>query len=217
MTVVGTLTHELGHYSVAKYFGCEAKINYQSCRHWKPLIDAYLSTTYEKYYNEIDNNLEYPEKNKYELTLKIQANEVFWILLGGPVQTMLTGSIGLLLLLIFRKNLITNDSVKCGAWLLIFTSLFWLRQVPNLASALRRFAINPMASISGDEMRLAEMLHINIWVIQIVTGLLGLAVLYLVVRLLPKAYVFTFLISGLLGGTLGFYLWLVKFGKYVMP
>ncbi|WP_312075913.1 hypothetical protein [Chryseobacterium sp.] len=32
MTVVGTLTHEMGHYAVAKYFGYNARIDYQSTR-----------------------------------------------------------------------------------------------------------------------------------------------------------------------------------------
>ena len=30
VTIIGTLTHQLGHYLMAKYFGYSAKINYAS-------------------------------------------------------------------------------------------------------------------------------------------------------------------------------------------
>lgn len=72
-------------------------------------------------------------------------------------------------------------------------------------------------SLRGDEMRLALHLDINIWTIQIITGSLGLTVLVNILRLLPKTIILTFLVSGLTGGILGYYLWLIKFGKYIMP
>ena len=34
-TIIGTITHELGHYLVAKSFGYPASINYAST-HWEP-------------------------------------------------------------------------------------------------------------------------------------------------------------------------------------
>ena len=72
-------------------------------------------------------------------------------------------------------------------------------------------------SLRGDEMRLARHLHINIWTLQLATGLIGLSIFTIVLRFLPKTVIMTFLISGLIGGVLGYYLWLIKFGQCIMP
>jgi hypothetical protein len=217
MTVVGTLTHELGHYSVSKLLGYEASINYQSSSHWDNDFNEYLRDTYEKYSNEIKNNTDFPGKARYLKTVQKYSSDNFWIILGGPLQTIMTGSIGFLLLFVFRKRYIASDKVHLIGWTLIFISLFWLRQVANLCMAVMTFLIKGQPSLRGDEMRLAQHLDINIWSIQIITGLVGIGILVIVLRLLPKTSVLTFLLSGLAGGLLGYYLWLIKFGQYIMP
>jgi FtsH-binding integral membrane protein len=65
--------------------------------------------------------------------------------------------------------------------------------------------------------RLAHHLEIHFESIQIITGIVGVLVLLVVLCLLPKSIVITFLISGLVGGIAGYYLWLIKFGQYIMP
>jgi len=217
MTVVGTLTHELGHYSVSKLLGYEASINYQSSSHWDNNLNEYLRNTYENYSYELKNKLDFPGKSKYLKTAQKYHADNFWITLGGPLQTILTGTIGFFLLLVYRKKHITSDKVSLIGWTLIFISLFWLRQVANLFVAVISFFRNGQTYISGDEMILARHLDINIWSIQIITGLIGLGILILVLRLLPKTKVLTFLLSGLSGGILGYYLWIIKFGQYIMP
>lgn len=217
MTVVGTLTHELGHYTVSKLLGYEASINYQSSSHWDHELDSYFKEVYAKYSNEIKNKIDFPGKEQYQSTVERYRNDDFWILLGGPLQTTLTGSIGFVLLLFYRSKVITPDNVSFRGWVLIFISLFWLRQVANLFMAVLSLVIKGQPSMSGDEIRLALHLDIPIWTIQIITGLIGLTVLVVILRLLPRTMLFTFLVSGLTGGVLGYYLWLVKFGPYIMP
>jgi hypothetical protein len=217
MTVVGTLTHELGHYSVSKYLGYEASINYQSSTHWDNQLEEYFKEVYGKYSKEIKNNLDFPEKERYTRTFEKYQSDNFWILLGGPLQTILTGSFVLIFLLIYKHKFITVDKVTLIGWTLIFISLFWLRQVANLFIAILTFISKGKPSYRGDEIRLALHLDINIWTIQVVTGLIGLTVLFIILRLLPKTIILTFLVSGMIGGTLGYYLWLIKFGQYIMP
>jgi hypothetical protein len=217
MTVIGTLTHELGHYSVSKYLGYEASINYQSSAHWDNDLNEYFKYVFEKHSNEIKNNLDFPEKEKYTKTIEKYQSDNFWIILGGPLQTILTGSFGFILLLVYRHKFIKSDTIPVIGWTLIFLSLFWLRQVANLFMAILTYISNGQPSHRGDEIRLALHLDLNIWSIQVATGIFGLTVLFIILRLLPKPMVLTFLISGIFGGTLGYYLWLIKFGQYIMP
>lgn len=217
MTVIGTLTHELGHYSVSKYLGYEASINYQSSSHWDNDLNEYFKEVYEKYSNQINNNLDFPDKEKFKRTVEKYQRDNFWIILGGPLQTILTGSFGLILLLVYRHKFIKPDKITVIGWTCIFISLFWLRQVANLFMAVLTFITKGQPSIRGDEMRLVLHLEINIWTIQIITGFIGLTVLLIILRLLPKTIILTFLVSGLTGGILGYYLWLIEFGKYIMP
>jgi hypothetical protein len=69
----------------------------------------------------------------------------------------------------------------------------------------------------NDEARLANYLDLNIWTIEIITGIIALGILLIVLTWLPKKMVLTFMLSGIVGGILGYYLWLIKFGKYIMP
>jgi FtsH-binding integral membrane protein len=122
-----------------------------------------------------------------------------------------------MLLLVYIKRFITSERVHFIGWTLVFISLFWLRQVANLFMVVMSLLLKGQPSQSGDEMLLANHLHINIWTIQLVTGLIGLSIFAIIIRYLPKTVIMTFLISGLIGGVLGYYLWLIKFGQYIMP
>lgn len=217
MTVVGTLSHELGHYAMAKNLGYEARINYKSSAHWDDVTTNYLREVYAQYLPEIKSHSYFPGREKYEsITAKYESDN-FWIVLGGPLQTMITGTIGLLLLLGYRNSCIVSGKVTGIGWTIIFLSLFWLRQVANLGVGILTFLMNGKVSPTGDEMRLALQLGINLWSIQLITGFIGLAVLFIVLRLLPKTMIPMFIVAGIVGGCLGYYLWLVKFGQYIIP
>lgn len=217
MTVAGTLTHELGHYSVARLLGYEASVNYRSSSHWNDSLDRYFSDVYHRYPEEIKNGSDFPEKKAYLKAIQQYRADYLWISVGGPMQTMLTGTFGFVLLICFRKKLINEEHVRFGGWVLIFITLFWLRQVANLAVGVGAFLLDGHTTLSGDEMWMAKLSGINIWTIQAVSGIIGIGVLIQVIRWLPKHQVLTFLISGMVGGCLGYYLWLIRFGQYILP
>lgn len=101
---------------------------------------------------------------------------------------------------------------------LYFLSLFWLRQVTNFIVAIASFIITKETNISGDEMYLALLYKLPIWSIQIITGVIGILICsYIFIKIIPKAQKLTFIISGLLGGLTGYYLWLIEYGKIIMP
>ncbi len=70
MTVIGTMTHELGHYSVAKFLGYQSTINYKSAHYDNQEFNVYFNNLAKKYGHEIKNNLAFPEKENYLKTLK---------------------------------------------------------------------------------------------------------------------------------------------------
>lgn len=216
MTAVGTVTHELGHYSAAKLLGYDASINYRSATYWNDDF-YYFRDVFHKYSYEIKNRLDFPEKEKYYALIEKHHKNAFFITLGGPLQTILTGTLGLILLLINRKKYIKVNSVSVFGWIVIFMSLFWLRQTANLCMSVFSYLLKGRISFNGDETKMALYLNLNIWTIKLITGLLGVIVLLIILKLIPKRFIVTFILAGSVGGVLGFYLWIIKFGQYIMP
>lgn len=217
ITVVGTITHELGHYTVAKSLGRTATIHYKSVSMENDSLITYFNDTFQKYSYEIKNKTDFPGKEKYFNSIKKFQEESFWITLCGPLQTIITGTIGLFLLFFLQKKHFKNNKVTIVGWVFIFMSLFWLRQTANLFISLFYYFLKGKISFKGDEAKLALHLKLNTWSIEIITGLIGVIVLIIVLKQLPKKIIFTFLLAGCVGGVLGFYLWLIKFGQYIMP
>lgn len=217
MTVIGTLSHELGHYSVSRFLGYEATINYQSSSYRDYEAEDYLNKTYKKYKNEIDHDLDFPEKEKFSGLRDRYFADSRWIIIGGPFQTMLTGTIGLILLLCYKSRIVMENKLTIRGWVFIFLALFWLRQLANLFMAVVGTILKGKPSMRGDEMRLAYAFDLNIWTIQIITGVISICVLLYVIKVIPKSQILTFLLSGLAGGISGYYLWLIKFGPVIMP
>lgn len=128
----------------------------------------------------------------------------FFITLGGPLQTMLTGTIGFILLLIYRNSFKNAAYLKIGQWTIIFTTLFWLRQPVNLFSWIIRYLIRGNFSHGGDEIGLAYYLHLPSLSVIGITGAIGIGILSLILfKFVPVSQRFTFLIAGLIGGGLG--------------
>ena len=217
MTVIGTLSHEFGHYSVAKALGQEAHINYQSSWHTNAALNAYLGRIYEANKYEIQHHLPFAERTNYEAALASYQRQSILILMGGPLQTMLTGTTGFLLLVYYRKRFITDEQITWKGWVCIFLALFWLRQLANLATGLFGFIVAGKTSFRGDEFILAQWANWNMWSIQVVTALVAVFIFWKVLSFIPKQFVLTFILSGLMGGVIGYYAWLIKFGKYILP
>ena len=186
-TIIGTLSHEFGHYIVAKHLGYEARIRYAATSWRSP--DGPVS----------------------------EDNQVA-ILLGGPLQTILTGSIGLLFLWVFRKRFCESVKLSFGQWLAIFVALFWLRQTANFCVWLSSYFLDGQFSQRSDEIRIAKYFKLPDWSITSITAFIGVMVLVIVIfRFIPSSQRITFLTAGFMGGIAGYYLWIVQFGQYIMP
>lgn len=219
-TLIGTLSHEYGHILVAKSLGYKTTLHYGSMSYQKynTNINDTIIKIFERNKFAIKNKKEFPEKVRFYSLVKKQQNDSFLISLGGPIQTMLTGIIGFLLLYI--RNKITTINFSKIDWLYVFLALFWLRQLFNPIYSFLRRLINNKASYfgRGDETEIAEFLNIPKGTFDVIFGLSGLIIsLFVIFKFIPLKYRLTFVISGLIGGSLGFYIWMYKIGPIILP
>jgi hypothetical protein len=188
-TIIGTLLHELGHFAVAKYFGYDAHISYDRTS-WRLI-------------NEPGVNI-----SQHRLLM----------IAGGPMQTILTGTIGMVLLLINYRSFATAHRLSYWQWIQVFFSLFWLRQIANGLFWLAGYLINGRFSSRMDEIRLAERLQLPAWLFVVTTGIAGMIVLIVVLKwFIPKNQLTSFIAAGLMGSITGYPLWFELIGKYILP
>ena len=217
-TIIGTVSHEYGHFAVAKSLGYSSTVSY-GYTNWddsetRPFIDS----IFLKYSKELEANLDFPRKKEFDLIQDKQMKDSFWITLGGPIQTMLTGTIGVLLLLNQKRKILKTNAINPYQWLCIFLSLFWLRQLANLVTWTIGYFINGKFSLYGDEIGLALSLKLPKGTIAISTSLIGLAILtFVIFKIIPVDKRITFISAGLLGGIFGYVFWLFWVGPILMP
>lgn len=203
-TIIGTLSHELGHCAAAKYLGMtDIQIHYGSMDYDNP-NDSYQEKMYALHEEEIKHNKDFSEKEAYEkLRSDIERND-FIITASGPIQSMITGTIGLLLLIFYGERFKTNQKIKFMGWILVFLSLFGLRQSANFMTRFIKFMFNGKWGHS-DEIRLAHYLHIPPYSISLITGVMGFLVLVGVsIFYIPRNDLKIFISGGLVGGISGY-------------
>ena len=207
-TVIGTVSHEFGHITVAKFLGYETTLYYGSMSYHSDLQDR-LIEVYKENERAIANKTDFKQKVEYENGIKKLNSDGLLITMGGPIQTALTGIIGLVLLF-FRRKKIQVNGLKMIDWFAVFLSLFWLREVFNLVLSLGSEIISPNGNyFGGDEERISEMLNLWEGTVSIGLGLIGLMIsLIIIFWIIPLKIRKTFILCGLIGGILGFILWM---------
>ncbi|WP_340155245.1 hypothetical protein [uncultured Winogradskyella sp.] len=223
-TIIGTLSHEFGHITVAEYFGYETKLNYGSMSFFEKgyyedenvkeienLIKKYKLENYENWTNDLKLKI---EENNLIIKDRYPRNEIhdLWITIGGPAQTLLTSCIGLFILFLRRKT--RKDQFKLVDWLAVFMSLFVLREVFNFITAIYGSMLYSKSNFHTDEFRISRYLGLNEWIIPTIALMIGLLIsCYVVFKIIPIKYRFTFIVSGLVGGISGFAIWLGFLGE----
>lgn len=230
-TVIGTLSHEYGHIAVAKYFGYKTSLHYGSMdfypkgylqdkdlEAYQALTKDYWNTEYESWPDDVKE-----KATKYRNILQKRyweekSNKGLLVIVGGPLQTILTGITGLIILYLRRKS-IKIKGLKIIDWVAVFLGLFWLREIFNLVHSLGAEIISPNGRwFSGDEYYISK--DLNLWsgTIPIVLGTIGLLIsVYIVFKIVPKSLRLTFILSGLIGGLTGFIIWMDIIGPKILP
>jgi hypothetical protein len=215
---VGTVSHEYGHYAVAKYLGYSSKVSYGYTNWNDKATDQFIDSTYLNYSKEIELQLDFPGKNKFYLIQQKQIKDEFWITLGGPSQTMLTGTLGFLLIFSQRKKIRNANALSVYQWVIIFLSLFWLRQLANVVTWIAGYFFKGQFSLNGDEIGLAIHLGLPTGSISIITAFIALCLLiFIIFKILPAKIRLTFISAGLFGGVFGYFFWLFSIGPILLP
>lgn len=213
-TIIGTVTHELGHIAVAKMQGYETELHYGYMNY-----AGKKHTQLENYYDSNKKQIQTPdtiEGHKFRKMFNEVEYESFLITLGGPFQTMLTGTFGFLLLWFNRKKI--GSRLTGLQWTFVFLAFFWSRQIFNFIFSLATCLLNGKFATAGDEPRISRYLEIPIWSFGLLTAIIAsLFVLTVTFVLIPKQQRFTFLCSGIIGSTLGFIFWMKIVGPVILP
>ncbi|QYA24514.1 hypothetical protein G3I01_02985 [Gramella sp. MT6] len=217
-TVIGTLSHEYGHILAARSLGYDATLHYGSMSYDNSALTDRLDTIYLKNRYAIENDLTFDKREEFDRGMKELYADDFKVLIGGPLQTIITGCIGLVILLLRRKR-IHRLGMKLLDWVAVFLSLFWLREVFNLLHSVT-FGIIFQEDyyFGGDEMYISEYYKWHPGTLPILSGIIGTGIsVYVIFRIIPVKYRRVFILSGIIGGLTGFYVWFEILGPVLIP
>lgn len=225
-TIIGTLSHEFGHIAVAGFLGYETKLFYGSMEYYPR---GYKESEHFIKLRELGNRYE-QEELKFEELNETQKGEIesqweainqefpvnethdLLVTLGGPLQTIATSVFGLSILW-YRRSKYKKEFLILD-WLGVFLGLFILREVFNTVTGLLEIVFYGDKGFVGDEFGISTHFGLNQWVVPIITMLLGFVIaLYIIFKVIPLKYRFSFILSGFLGGLAGFGIWFGFLGE----
>lgn len=222
-TIIGTVSHEIAHYFTMQKLGEGAILHYDHVQYYH-MYDK-ESQAFDSLYKadsvKINAKAESPEKEyflKYRQQLgNKNARHDFIANLAGPLQTVLTGTIGIFILY-FRRKKITASGMKVIDWLAVLLAFFWSRQLINLILVVVTHFVLGDSGLRGDEVKLSHYLNLPPITFNALTGIpAALILLWVVFVIIPKQQRFTFIIAGLAGSALGWMVWMEWMGPVLLP
>ncbi len=214
---IGTLSHEYGHIIAAKLLGYETSLHYNSMN-WGGQKKSQLIGLSRTYGNEIQKDLDFPLRDKYQSLSTEVKKDALLIACGGPLQTILTGTIGLFILM-FRRRQMVAGKFNLVDWVAIFLAFFWARQIFNpIMTVVMGIVKNRPMFNGGDEVNIARMLSLPNWMISIILGGVGTYIcLFVIFKFVPKNIRKEFVIGGIIGSAIGFVTWMKIVGPHLLP
>ncbi|KGO88530.1 hypothetical protein Q765_01075 [Flavobacterium rivuli WB 3.3-2 = DSM 21788] len=223
-TIVGTVSHELGHYIVYKCYGNSPKLHYDSVSYGdiKEKDQQFLDSTYKVNHAKIVAKESSPEKEsflkqRYSIFKNLESERLAMIL-GGPVQTLLTGSIGILWLWYNRKRILLKNELAVKEWFMVIVAFFWSRAIVNELICIYDYLLNGRIPRGGDEAKISLHFRLPVNSINMVTAIIGtFLLLWVTFYIVPNQQRFTFILSGIAGSALGVMIWFLWIGPVVLP
>ncbi|AMS26700.1 hypothetical protein AEM51_06370 [Bacteroidetes bacterium UKL13-3] len=212
VVILGTLSHEFGHYIMAKHLGYESSLNYAHTIYVDKHNVEFVKYSFDKYQNYINKGLSFPNSDKYYFLKNKYFRDGFLITLNGILTTIVISIIGLNIAVYSDKNDKRNIT-----YLGAFFCLFILRQPCNFFIGLLNSLILDKPNHS-DEIKLASALHIPSLSLEFITSLLAIFMYHRLMNLKVFKNIKVFVSFHILfGGITGYYLWLYKFGHVLLP
>ena len=177
-----------------------------------------IDSIYVENKEAIEKDLVFEERAVFDQKMRQLLYHDLLVLFGGPVQTILTGTFGLIVLL-YRRKRIRRNGLTILDWLAVFLSLFWLREVFNLVhSVLFELLFREGSYFGGDEKYISLAFNLPSGVVPIILGCIGLLIsLFVIFKIIPRSLQFIFVLAGLIGGMGGFLLWFQVVGPVLLP
>ncbi|MFP5436398.1 MAG: hypothetical protein ACLGH8_01260 [Bacteroidia bacterium] len=214
-TVIGTLSHELAHVAVARCLGHKTTLHYASMNHYSEASHA-LEVYYETYKSHIMSKKDSPEKREFFRQFNAIGAQSAIVRLGGPIQTAITGTIGVIVLW-FRRKKIVLAGMQYTDWLFVLLSFFWSRQICNYLMGMYG-VLKGRTSYGDDETRIDLYFGLPLSCTGLTTAIIATALLsWVTFFVIPKNQRLTFIVSGLAGSLLGWMVWLEWMGPVLLP
>lgn len=193
--IAGTLLHECGHALAAIWYGFHPTIHYA---YTDILTDAEWAAVKDglKEYNV------YPQRT--------------WVMLGGPLQTILTGMTGLTgLSLLNRRAAIDSWNTKHLFWIVL--TYFHSREVFNVLMSFMQVKTSSLEGYVGDETRLFQYWDIDNTTGHVVVLVVSSLILMYATFVLVKKHRWQLILYGGLGSLIGGFTWLRWLGPLLIP
>jgi hypothetical protein len=186
----------------------------------KPVRFKKLDAEYEKNKDKIKEQKPSPEKDAFlkfrRCLAKQYKHEDLYMRLGGPMQTMIFGTAGLLFLRFGRKKIRASQQLTFTNCTFVLLAFFWSREPAILLQKIYYVAIGHQER--GDEEKIARHLHLNEWSVITILGITGTIILiWVTFFIVPLQQRFTFIAAGLTGSLTGVLLWFGILGPILLP
>jgi hypothetical protein len=226
MYMVHVLTHEGGHYLAARAFGHRhAHIHYKYTDTGRNALLEEYRTLNKQRNAAYEKNIPFPQEDRYILVLKKMdsiwhasivkkfGNEETIIVAAGQLETMLTGTIGVSLILLYRKRFLRQEKLIAPQWIIVFVALFWLDFVGSLiARIFHLLFVYDAADTNSDVFKVSLHFGWNPTAVIFIKGMLGVVALWITFIHIPVRQRCTLIIAAFTGGLAGYFLW-----EYIGP
>lgn len=215
-TTIGTVSHEAGHYLVMNGMGFNPSLHYATTSYGESIENNQLISYYESNKAKIHSPGRSQEKEHFNQMSRHLDRKFFYCTLGGPIQTIITGTLGFVLLWTRRKKILARGSLRLREWFFLFLAFFWSRQLANFLTGAYYFMRGGKSS--GDEDTIARYLNLPNWIIEGAGALVAfILILWIIFFVIPKQQRLTFIFAGGVGSLAGALIWFGWLGPTILP
>jgi len=220
--VLLVISHEGGHYIAARAMGySHAHIHYNHTDTGRNPAIAEYKYLLKRNRRAIEQNAPFADEERllqlnaevHRMADTLKANNYDMgkgsraIYAAGPFTNLLTATIGIILLLVYRDSFKRAERLAPRQWLVIFTALIWFKPVYELTGAWSLLLISGPPARITDEYKLCANLGLYPWTINMIEAIAGIFFVWFTLKFVPAAQRRPLVAALLSGGLTGYALW----------